>query len=401
MGADQRIRVGVIGLGLIAQSVHLPSLSFLRDRFVVARVCDVSRQLATAIADQLPGQVRVSADWREVCADESVDAVLVLTPGGHAEISLAALRAGQHVLSEKPLCLSQAEARELDQAARRAGRVLQVGYMKMYDPAVAEARAARASLGAERVVRVTVLHPSDECQYEHVRLLRFADADPALIAAAERYAANGLARALGDAPAGLAGLYTDVLLGSVVHELSVLRALGFRLPAAFDYADARTAAGPLSPDEPAAEPPCLLAVADLGGGTQLQLAWNWVPDYPEYTEEVTIFGAAGRLHLLMPGPYLPAHRAALRVETADGEIRRAATYRAGYRTGFVAELAAFADSIGSGAPARADAAGAGEDTRCLQALLTAVATRSGAVLGGEAAAPAAAAPAAATLAATS
>jgi predicted dehydrogenase len=383
MAVETPVRIGVVGLGLIAQSVHLPNLRTLRNEFTVTHVCDASRQLAETIADELPGKVNVSSDWHDVCADDSLDAVLLLTPGGHGEVALGALGAGKHVLAEKPLCVSQAEATELDEAARRVGRVLQVGYMKMYDPIITRANRELEALGPLRVVRVTVLHPSDEAQFDHVTLWRFADADPDLIASSDSYAATRTAEAIGgDAPAGLAQLYNDVLLGSVIHEFSLLRALHVALPTTFDFVDSR----PLAVDEVGTAPPCLVAVADLGHGAQLQLAWNWVPDYPEYTEEVDVFGPQGRLKLSMPGPYLPAHRARMRVEQLSGAERVSSSYRSGHTTGFVRELQAFAQSVTAGRPVLSDAAGAREDLRCAQALVGALASRFGAKLGGEAAA---------------
>ena len=376
MTTSSRIRIGLAGLGTIAQAVHLPNLHTLEDRFEVTHLCDVSAGLADAIAAELPGTIRVSTDWRELCADPGLDAVLLLTPGAHAEPAAAALRAGKHVLAEKPLCVTTAEADELTAIAAETGKILQVAYMKMYDPVINRARAALSGLGRIRVVRITVLHPSDECQVEHIRIKRFPITDHEPVVSADQYAGKRTVEALGDAPAGLTDLYNNVLLGSVVHELSLLRALGFTPPAAYRYADTRA----LTPDEP----PCILAVAELGSDTELQLAWNWAPDYPEYTEEVAVFGSSGRAYLDMPGPYLPAARARLRVERAHGDERAATVYHADYRTGFVHELEAFADSVTAGAPVLSDAAGAGLDTRSLQALTAAVAARAGVTLGGEA-----------------
>jgi predicted dehydrogenase len=376
MTTSSRIRVGIAGLGTIAQAVHLPNLHTLEDRFEIAHLCDVSTGLADAIAAELPGTTRVSTDWRELCADPGLDAVLLLTPGAHAEAAAAALRAGKHVLAEKPLCVTQAEAAELTVIAAQTGKILQVAYMKMYDPVIDRARASLTGLGRVRVVRITVLHPSDECQVEHVRIQRFPVTDYGPVVSADQYADKRTVEALGDAPASLTDLYSNVLLGSVVHELSLLRALGFAPPAVYRYAAARA----LAPEEP----PCILAVAELGPGTELQLAWNWVPDYPEYTEEVAVFGSSGRMYLDMPGPYLPAARARLRVERADGDERAATVYHSSYRTGFVYELEAFADSITTGAPVISDAAGARADTRSLQALTVAVAAGAGVTLGGEA-----------------
>jgi len=373
MVMEQPIRLGVVGLGLIWQAVHLPNLLALRDRFQVTRVCDLSASLARSMASDLPGAVASSTDWRSACDDADLDAILFLTPGDHAPQVLRALQAGKHVLVEKPLCVTVREARDLEQAAAAAGRVLQVAYMKMYDPIIQEARESLASVGARRIVRVTVLNPADAPQFEHVALRRPADVDPAAIEADTAYALERTGEALGDAPLALRQLYWGSLLGSVCHELSLLRALGIALPERFEAARA----WPFRLDAPATEPPCLHGVADLGDGSELQLSWAWLPDYPDYAEEVAVFGTQGRLRLEMPGPYLPAHRASLHLEGVSDGIRASTAYRAGHTTGFVRELEAFAASVMEGTPVLSTAAGAAADLACLQQFVVALAAGSG------------------------
>ena len=370
---QESIRVGVIGLGLIAQGVHLPNLLTLRDTFTVVHVCDVSGDRARAVADGLPGVVAASTDWMDVIADPQVDAVLILTPGSHGDVAQAALAAGKHVFSEKPLAYSIAEAGRIERAAADRGLVAQVGYMKMHDPIVGRARHEISRLGTLRVVRVTVLHPTDECQFEHVNLHPSVFPDSALIERGTRYSAQQLVEALADSAPGVAGLYENVLLGSVIHELSLLRGLGIDLPDSFDF----VSVDPLLSDPNPDGPPRIHAVAPLPNGAQLQLSWNWVPDYPEYTEEVAVFGSAGRLHLAMPGPYLPAHRAYLQVQTLDGDERSDATHFAGHKTAFVAELEAFGRSVRHGDPVLSDVAGARIDIAVLQKMAVAAGRREG------------------------
>jgi predicted dehydrogenase len=382
MVMDQPIRLGVVGLGLIWQAVHLPNLRALHDRFQVTRVCDLSASLCESMASELPGEVASSTDWRAVCDDPDVDAVLFLTPGDHAPQVLGALQAGKHVLVEKPLCVTVREARELERAATAAGRVLQVSYMKMYDPIIQQAREALGSVGARRIVRVTVLHPADAPQFEHVALRRPDDVDLAAIEADSAYAFERTGEALGNAPLALRQLYWDTLLASVSHELALLRALGIALPERFEAARA----WPFRPDVPATEPPCLYGVADLGDGSVLQLSWAWLPHYPDYAEEVAVFGTQGRFRLEMPGPYLPAHRASLSVESVSNGIRASTTYRAGHTTGFVRELEAFAASVLEGASVLSTAAGAAADLVCMQQFIAAVAAGSGIAIETEAAA---------------
>ena len=131
----RRLRVGLVGTGLIAQVMHLHYLAELGDRFEVAAVCDIDGDSARACAERyrIPA---VFTDWRELIR-HPLDAVLVLTSGSHAPAAEAAARAGLHVFVEKPMCFSVTEGRAMVAAAGQAGVTLMVGYPKRYDPAFA------------------------------------------------------------------------------------------------------------------------------------------------------------------------------------------------------------------------------------------------------------------------
>ncbi|SDR27329.1 Gfo/Idh/MocA family protein [Thermostaphylospora chromogena] len=373
------MRLGIVGLGLIAQAVHLPNLRDLRETHEVVHVCDLSATLAARVAAEHGGPVRHSRDAREVFADPAVDAVLLLTPGDHADLARAALAAGKHVLAEKPLALTVAEARELDELAADRNLVLQVGYMKMYDPIIPRARSELAAVGTPRLVRITVLHPADAPQFAHVRLLRADDADPVAVAAAAARRRERAAAALGDVGEPFCSLYTDVLHGSVVHELSLLRALFGEPPLTFAHAQI----GPgVRPGTALPEPPQLQALGMLGD-CQLSLSWNWLPGHPEYVEEIAVFGTEGRLYLRMPGPYLRDARAELVVESVRGGERATTRLVSEHRTGFTHELLAFHASVTEGAPVLSTAAGAAYDTAALQRLTSLLAAAYGVQTRGE------------------
>src|SRR5437868_9428731 len=131
--AQARIRVGVIGCGLIAQVMHLHYLRELGDRFEIAALCDVSEDVRSACAREY-GVDQQFASWQEMLT-QPLDAVLVLTSGSHAPIAIAAARAGIHTFVEKPMCFSLAEGQAMIEAADDAGTILMVGYNKRYDPA--------------------------------------------------------------------------------------------------------------------------------------------------------------------------------------------------------------------------------------------------------------------------
>lgn len=378
---ERRLRVGVIGCGLIAQVVHLPNLARLADRFEVVHVCDLSPTVARTVASRVPGAVRASTDWRDVVADPAVEAVIVLTPGAHGPIVEGALAAGRHVLAEKPLCVSQAEARALAALAAQQERVLQVAYMKLFDPGIARARALLPGIGTLRVVRITVRHPSDARQTDHFPVVRGRDADGAVIAAAEAYERERAVEALGDLPAGISELYRGVLIGSVIHELSAMRGLGLPLPSSFRH----VRAWPFDPAQTGAGPPCIVALADLPGGAILDLSWLWLPDYPEYDERIELIGTDGEIDLRMPQPYGPQVAAEVTVRLPDGLLAQRSEHASDRDSGFLAELRAFHDTVTGTAGNRSDAEGARQDTAVLQALAAALAAGYGARAGGEAA----------------
>lgn len=124
-------RIGVIGAGWAARVVHLPGFRAAGQR--VAAICDLDPEPARALAAQydIP---RVYTDWREMLATERLDAVSVCVPNRfHRELVLAALEAGAHVLCEKPLAVSVAEAREMFAAAARHGRILMAAQSFRFD----------------------------------------------------------------------------------------------------------------------------------------------------------------------------------------------------------------------------------------------------------------------------
>lgn len=128
----------------------------------LAAVCGRDPAAVRAAAARL-GWAAAETDWRALIARDDVHLVDICTPGdSHAEIALAALAAGKHVLCEKPLANTVAEAEEMARAAREArqrGQVAMVGFNYRRTPALALARrmVAAGRLGTLRHVRVSYL----------------------------------------------------------------------------------------------------------------------------------------------------------------------------------------------------------------------------------------------------
>ena len=126
------LRLAVIGCGRIAQVAHFPALE-KADGVEVVAVCDPSAEVVRAVARRY--DVRAAyTDQAGLLADEAVEAVLVAAPDRfHHSIATAALLAGKHVLVEKPLASTAAQAQSLVDLVDRTGLVLQVGAMKRHD----------------------------------------------------------------------------------------------------------------------------------------------------------------------------------------------------------------------------------------------------------------------------
>ena len=122
----EKLRVGVIGLGAMGKG-HLGAYGRIPEAVEVAALCDLREEALAAAGERFPG-ARTAGDFRELLEPGDLDLVSVITmPQTHCEIAVAALEAGAHVLCEKPLAMSVAEADRMLAAAEGAGRMIQVG----------------------------------------------------------------------------------------------------------------------------------------------------------------------------------------------------------------------------------------------------------------------------------
>ena len=204
--------------------MHLPYLRELSDRYSVEAICDLSPTVLAAVGERYAVPTRVTR-WQELL-ESPLDAVLIATPGSHAQPAIAAARAGLHVFVEKPMCFSPAEGRAMIAAARDAGVTLMVGNMKRYDPAVARlaaelgattgppTRAGHDARGAIPTVRppLPLAVPADDLDVDGLAMAVSAS-DAAL---AEALPASGVETR---------SVYHAVLLDTLIHELNLLRRL--------------------------------------------------------------------------------------------------------------------------------------------------------------------------------
>ena len=366
------MRVGVVGLGAVAQAVHLPLLAKHPDRFRIAALCDLSAANRDALGARygVPAARRFAAA-EDLLASGGLDAVAILTSGSHGALAAAAARAGLAVFCEKPLAYTLAELDEL----AACEPTLQLGYMKLYDPAVERAAAILADRPAPRSIEVTVLHPPSAPQLAHAGLLPPAgDVDPDALARILADEAAATERALGAVPPWLGRVYGDVLLGSVVHDLAVIRML---------------AGGPLQVDDADVWPTegaegSVSLLGRLPGGARVSIRWHYLEGYPAYREEVRVHDERGSVELAFPAPYLLHAPTVLTVVDADEEGERIARTRSTVEA-FESQWLAFEALVREGAAPRAAIDEGREDVLVCQAAARVLAARSDHEIGGEAA----------------
>ena len=131
----EKIRVGIIGCGGIANGKHLPSLKNVPDVDMVY-FCDIIRERAEKAAKEYGTKdAKVCTDYIELLEDKSIDVVHVCTPNrSHSTITVDALEAGKHVMCEKPMAINAEEAKKMVEAAKRTGKKLTIGYQNRHRP---------------------------------------------------------------------------------------------------------------------------------------------------------------------------------------------------------------------------------------------------------------------------
>lgn len=376
------MRVAIAGLGAAAQAVYLPLLTRRRDLFEVTAVCDLDPRHAGAIGLELGlAPERCSGDAARMLDEGGFDALIVLTAGTHGPLVAEALRRGYHVLSEKPLAYTRAEAARIAEVLEKAGGDgprFMTGYMKQYDPATTRLAALLATLGGPRAVRhldVTVLHPTGESQLAFARL-RPARPTPEALAPHIERDERALDVALGPATPRLRALYTDIVLGSMCHDLSLIRMLTGP-PAGVDHVAVwPEGSAPLSVE----------VTGRLPAGGRYGMRWHYLADHPAYRETVTVHHEQGSLELVFPSPYLMNAPTTLTASARDGTAETRTVHR-DVSEAFELQLVAFHALVTEGRPPLTGLDGALSDIVIAQRIVRVYAESAGLPIGGEAVEP--------------
>ena len=327
---SSRVSVGVVGAGLVAQAVHLPLLQRLDRHFRVTSLADPDLAARHAVASR-HGICRHHQDHRALLEAGGIDAVLVCSPNAtHAEVVIDALEAGVHVLVEKPLCVAVEEGEWIIAARDRAGLVVQVAYMKRFDPAV-EAL--------------------------------FADLPPSLVPAHITTATfdPGMREAFGLGGAPATTSREDAFLGALVHDVNLVRAVLTHCGTAVDrIVDAF--------GDPAGRRAG--ATIALAGGARWTAVWLALPAAGTFREHVALYGSDGVRELEFPAPYA-LHQPTLYRRTSAGDDGAVTTTYSSWREAYERQLLHFHEAVTGAAECRTPAEEGLADVRLLGELVAA------------------------------
>jgi predicted dehydrogenase len=362
---SERVRIGIVGAGLIAQCEHIPNLLALRDRFDLVGVCDPSPMARDFVAGHFGLRVFPDSD---ALLGEKLDAVVIASPDyTHVSEVLKALTRGLNVFCEKPLAYGIAEIDRVIASRDQAAKVVQVGYMKRHDPAYEACLDILArGVGELQAVSVDVADPDAWPFLDGHPHKLGRDLPAKLIEAGRAAQAAQIREALDmDAPPAIRDGFANVYCSSLVHDVNAVHGLLDRLGAA----DGDVVGAGLSTDGTSG-----FGAVSLASGRALWLmSYVATPRLADYRERIALTFADRTIELSFPSPYLNHHPTRLVVRQSTGSSLDIREVRPGFGEAFVRELEAFWSAIVTGTPVRNTV----EEAKRDQCLLVALARRAG------------------------
>ncbi len=343
----ERLRMGVIGCGAIAQIMHLPYLIEYEEYFALVALSDVHRPTLDAVADRY-GVAERYTDYRSLLALDDIDAVVICHGGSHRDTVIAALDANKHVFVEKPLTWNLREAEEVAARAARSDRIVQLGYHKLYDPAFAYVKEYIQQIPDLAFARITVLHPANELGFSPHRIRRgdgkiveghvdVGTVESQRVMQLEVFAGGEMAglvdEALGDSKDDpRLRLGYGVLCSSLIHQIYMM--FGFlgepkRVVNADVWRDGFS----------------IHALVEYSSDLRCSLDWHFLLDLKDYREEYAFFGNHNRVMLQLPSPYFRNFPSPVTIQGGEGELAWEKRIIISYEEAFRSELLAFYDNV--------------------------------------------------------
>ena len=339
------IKVGLIGLGEVAQLMHLPLLAD-DPRFSVAAISDVSPSLLDHVGNRYGVATRY-LDANSLLTNSTLDAVFILTPDHlHADLLAKAIRSGKHVFIEKPACLTADQLRPILDIPQRPGQVVFVGYMRRFSRPFLELKKRLPPLEDIRHVRIRdIIREAPFFVAQTRNIFRPTDVPPELIAEGRSRTQAMLRSVMGEdcPPDALRGY--QVLTGLSSHSFSAMRDL-LGPPLGCSYALQHKGE-------------TVVAVFDYGHFSALYEAV--IDDVSRFDAGIEVLTQHQHFRMNYDTPYIRNLPTRLEITTSSDTDTGTEIIGPVYEDPFRIELGAFHDSIATGQPNRTTLADSLED----------------------------------------
>jgi predicted dehydrogenase len=322
----QRVRVGVIGLGEVAQIIHLPILEALADQYEIGAICDISPTLLNVIGERY-GVAQRYTDFNELVQQADLDAVFVLNSDEyHADGVIGAARNGKHVLVEKPMCLTLREAEEIIQARDEAGVQVMVAYMRRFAPAFLQAIDEVRGLESIGYARIRDIIGRNRLIIDQANAVHRPGDFPAGAQEDRSARATRLVQeAIGDVPPEMVRAYR-LLLGLSSHDLSAMREL-------------------------LGVPQRVVAARQWRGGNYLTALFEYdgycavletgVDDQVRFDAHIEVYGPAKSVRIQYDSPYIRHLPTTLVIQETKGDVLEERIVRPTFKDPYTHELEYF------------------------------------------------------------
>jgi len=329
----KKMKVGLVGLGEVAQIIHLPILESMADRYEISALCDISPGALRTFGERYRIG-RLYENYRELAAQSDLDAVFVLNSDEyHADAAIEALNHKKHVLIEKPMTLNLSDADAIIEARDRNGVQAMVGYMRRFAPAFIEAVDAIKTFDEIRYVKLR-----DIIGHNHLftgqtsQVLKFNDIPPGKMEERQARRKRMIGEAIGDVPKNIYNVY-GLLAGLNSHDLSAMREL-FGMPGR------------------------VVSAVQWCGGNYLTVIFDYgsyhavletgVDDIRRFDASIEIFGKSKQLTVQYDTPFIRHLPTTLRVKETHDENFTEYVRRPTFKDPYTCELEHFHDAITNG-----------------------------------------------------
>jgi predicted dehydrogenase len=326
---DKVLKVGLVGCGQIAQIAHIPYLLELPN-FGLRAICDLSQKVVDSVGDLYGIQNRFT-DYRDLVAMPDLDVVCICNRD-HAPVAVAAMDAGKHVITEKPIAYNLEECDAMIAAAKRNNVRLMVAYMKRYDPSYEWALPLFRDIRDLRLIRVHDFGGTYTINNKIYDLFVGTDIAADAAAAGQERERDAMLQAIGEERADLLDTFS-LLMYNCSHDSIVLHE-AFGPPTRIQHVDLFDT--------------FVLATLEYGEHTRCVWETGLIPDRTEWDEQLSAYGGNRWIEVRFPFPYLKNAATQVSINEMEGPVSVTKHALVSYDEAFKCEWRHFYECITQG-----------------------------------------------------